>query len=107
MSACSSLSLGRLTLLPLVPHPPLPTWYGEDPNTGSRPVISTSVLRLSLPSLDREMLAVQALETMEWGSSTVILVKGTEVSCSSSSEVEFSKNWEKVELRSQWKGSMV
>ena len=26
LSACSSLSDGRVTLLPLVPHPPLPTW---------------------------------------------------------------------------------
>ena len=98
LSAWSSLSLGSVTLLPLTPHPPLPTRKAEEPNTGSRPVISTSLSRLSLPSLDRDMLAVQELEIMELGSWTVILVRGTEVSCSNTSDVEFSRNWGKIEL---------
>ena len=93
LSACRSLSPGRVTLLPLSSHPPLCTVKGEDPNTGSLSVITTSLDRISWPTLEREMLAVQALEIIEAGSSTVTLERGLEVSCSNTSEEEFNRNW--------------
>ena len=52
----------------------------------------TSVWRVSTPSLAREMLAVQALETMDCGSSTVTRDRGEEVSCSNTSDEEFIRN---------------
>ena len=55
-------------------------------------MITTSLLRVSTPSLAREMLAEQALETMDSGSSTVTEERGLEVSCSSTSDEEFIRN---------------
>ena len=82
-----------MTCLPLVPHPPCWIVKGVDPNTGSLPVMVTSVVSLvTWFTLVMVMLVMQGLDIMLAGSWIVTLDSEVPVSCSSRSDVEFSND---------------
>ena len=93
VSDWTSVSTGNVTCLPGLPHPPCWTENGVDPNTGSLPVIKMSSVSLVTDDIgDNVMFVMQGLVTMVRGRWTVTTDSGDDVSCSNTSEVEFSND---------------
>ena len=93
VSDCTSVSTGNVTCLPTLPQPPCWTENGVDPNTGSLPVIKMSSVSLFTDDIgDNVMFVMQGLDTMDRGRCTVTTDSGDDVSCSNTSELEFSND---------------
>ena len=82
-----------MTRLPRVPHPPCWTVKGAEPNTGSLPVMITSLVSpVTWDILVMVRLVRQGLDIMLAGSWIVTVDSEDPVSCSSRSDVEFSRD---------------